>query len=640
MKTKILSYLRAILCLLLGGAAPAFAQSTAFKYQGRLINGTSAANGSYDLQFILYVDAFSSLRAAEPVTNTAVGVTDGVFSTTIDFGPSAFTGPLRYLEIGVRTNGSVSAFTILAPTQQITPTPTAIYAYNAATAVTANSVAGNAVTGPAIQDGVITAAKLAPGQVVKSLNGLMDAVLLLAGTNITLTPSGDTIRISSSGGPSNSVAKTGDMMSGSLSIITPGILGFGAQTRQMIDLWNNNGADYGIGVQASTFYQRSGAPAGGFAWYKGGVHSDAQNDPGTNGTTLMALSSSGNLQVNASAGASAVSGNNPNATGVSGTSSIGEGVYGSGNNGIHGESLSIGGSGVWGNNTGGGAGVSGSSTTGRGVYGSSTLGDGVYGSSITGTGVHGEGTGGWGVFGRSQSNLGVFGQTLTNAQAGVLGRNDGPTGIGGQGVFGYASNGANGVKGISEGGDAVVGESHGKSGVVGFSSSATGYGGYFYNTGGGVALHVNGSAEVLCLTILGGCDVAEPFQMSSKVIPQGSVVVIDDANAGKLKLSYEAYDTRVAGIVSGANGVNPGVTLHQEGVMEGGQNVALSGRVYVLTDATNGAIKPGDLLTTSTTPGHAMRVGDRTKAQGAILGKAMSSLEEGKGMVLVLVTLQ
>ena len=68
--------------------------------------------------------------------------------------------------------------------------------------------------------------------------------------------------------------------------------------------------------------------------------------------------------------------------------------------------------------------------------------------------------------------------------------------------------------------------------------------------------------------------------------------------------------------------------------------MALSGRVYVQADAAFGAIQPGDLLTTSDTPGHAMKVADYAKAQGAILGKAMSGLKEGKGLVLVLVTLQ
>jgi len=78
----------------------------------------------------------------------------------------------------------------------------------------------------------------------------------------------------------------------------------------------------------------------------------------------------------------------------------------------------------------------------------------------------------------------------------------------------------------------------------------------------------------------------------------------------------------------------------QEDKLEAGENVALSGRVYVHADAAYGEIKPGDLLTTSDTPGHAMKVTEHGKAQGAILGKAMSGLKDGKGMVLVLVTLQ
>jgi hypothetical protein len=153
-------------------------------------------------------------------------------------------------------------------------------------------------------------------------------------------------------------------------------------------------------------------------------------------------------------------------------------------------------------------------------------------------------------------------------------------------------------------------------------------------------LTVRGEASVCALTIRGGCDLAEPFPMSREDIPKGSLVVIDEENAGRLKLAERAYDTRVAGIVSGANGVNSGITLRQEGLLEGGQNVALSGRVYALADASNGPIKPGDLLTSSATPGHVMKVTDRVQAQGTIVGKAMSALKEGKGMVLVLVSLQ
>jgi hypothetical protein len=150
----------------------------------------------------------------------------------------------------------------------------------------------------------------------------------------------------------------------------------------------------------------------------------------------------------------------------------------------------------------------------------------------------------------------------------------------------------------------------------------------------------DGMTTVKALTITGGADLAEPFQMSGEKIAEGSVVVIDEENPGHLKQAIRAYDTRVAGIVSGANGVNTALALHQTGVLEGGQNVALTGRVYAMADASFGAIKPGDLLTTSDTPGHAMKVTDLSKAQGTILGKAMTALPDGQGMVLVLVSLQ
>jgi hypothetical protein len=153
-------------------------------------------------------------------------------------------------------------------------------------------------------------------------------------------------------------------------------------------------------------------------------------------------------------------------------------------------------------------------------------------------------------------------------------------------------------------------------------------------------LIVSGWVVTSVLQITGGTDVAEPFQMSREDIPPGAVVIIDDENVGQLRMSETAYDKRVAGIVSGANGINPGISLSQQGVIEGGQNVALSGRVYVLADASTGPIKPGDLLTTSNTPGYAMAATDHAKAQGAVIGKAMSALRSGKGTVLVLVTLQ
>lgn len=148
--------------------------------------------------------------------------------------------------------------------------------------------------------------------------------------------------------------------------------------------------------------------------------------------------------------------------------------------------------------------------------------------------------------------------------------------------------------------------------------------------------------EVSCatLTIRGGADLAEPFAMSDAGIGPGAVVVIDEKSPGQLRLSTRASDHKVAGIVSGAGGVRPGISMIQTERLTGGCNVALSGRVYALVDATQHPVAPGDLLTTSDTPGHAMKVTDPAKAPGAILGKAMGRLDSGRGLVLVLVSLQ
>ncbi len=154
------------------------------------------------------------------------------------------------------------------------------------------------------------------------------------------------------------------------------------------------------------------------------------------------------------------------------------------------------------------------------------------------------------------------------------------------------------------------------------------------------SIHVNGTTTTKVLTITGGADLAEPFPMSQANIPAGAVVVIDEDNPGKLKLCEKAYDTCVAGVVSGAGGVRAGLTIKQEGALEEGREVALTGRVYALATTVNGAIAPGDLLTTSEKPGHAMKATDRSLSHGAILGKAMTRLAAGEGLILVLVNLQ
>jgi hypothetical protein len=156
------------------------------------------------------------------------------------------------------------------------------------------------------------------------------------------------------------------------------------------------------------------------------------------------------------------------------------------------------------------------------------------------------------------------------------------------------------------------------------------------------ALDVNGKTRTKCLTITGGCDLAERFDVrGDALVEPGMVVVIDRDQPGQLRLSTVPYDSAVAGILSGAGGLNTGLTLSQPAVGEGEHAVALAGRVYCWCDATldggTGPIEPGDRLTTSSTPGHAMKVIDAQRAPGAVIGKAMSRLEGGHGLVLVLV---
>ncbi len=145
------------------------------------------------------------------------------------------------------------------------------------------------------------------------------------------------------------------------------------------------------------------------------------------------------------------------------------------------------------------------------------------------------------------------------------------------------------------------------------------------------------------LEITGGSDLSEQFDIgNTSLLPEpGMVVSIDPDQPGHLTLCEAAYDRRVAGVISGAGGVNTGLMMGQtDSKADGEHPVALVGRVYVWADASHGPIEPGDLLTTSDLPGHAMKVEDHGRAMGAILGKAMTGLTEGQGLILTLVSLQ
>jgi hypothetical protein len=152
-------------------------------------------------------------------------------------------------------------------------------------------------------------------------------------------------------------------------------------------------------------------------------------------------------------------------------------------------------------------------------------------------------------------------------------------------------------------------------------------------------IRISDSAGNAVLELGKGLDYAEGFDVSGKgETSPGSVLVIDPVHPGKLKLSDCAYDKKVAGIVAGAKGLGSAVRL---GVGQFDCDVALAGRVYCNVEASAEAVEAGDLLTTSSLAGYAMKAADHARATGAILGKAMQPLAKGqKGQILVLVTLQ
>lgn len=139
MKTKFTPQTHALLALILSTLvhqpSTSLAQGTAFSYQGRLNDGANPASGIYDLRFTLYDSTNNpGVMVGGPVTNSAIAISSGLFTVTLDFGAPVFDGQQRWLEVAAQTNGG-SAFSVLSPRQPITATP---YAIKAASAMTVN----------------------------------------------------------------------------------------------------------------------------------------------------------------------------------------------------------------------------------------------------------------------------------------------------------------------------------------------------------------------------------------------------------------------------------------------------------------------------------------------------------------------
>jgi len=153
MKSKHPFLFGAALCGLLTAANPAFAQGTAFTYQGFLTDGSGPANGVYDLQFTLKDAATLGNTVGSLVSADDVGVTNGLFTVTLDFTATPFDGNARWLDIAVRPGAGNGAFTALNPRQPLTATPYALYALTPAGPQGIPGVTG--ATGPTGPQGLI-----------------------------------------------------------------------------------------------------------------------------------------------------------------------------------------------------------------------------------------------------------------------------------------------------------------------------------------------------------------------------------------------------------------------------------------------------------------------------------------------------
>jgi hypothetical protein len=226
----------------------------------------------------------------------------------------------------------------------------------------------------------------------------------------------------------------------------------------------------------------------------------------------------------------------------------------------------------------------------------------------------------------------------------------------------HCSSGA-GIEGSSLEGDGVVGNGANRNGVVGRSSAASHSGVFGQNTGSGIGVAGN-SAQGIGVLGQGGrlagrfegdveftgdirvektgdirlenADCAEDFDIESiDEIEPGTVMIINQN--GALIESEQAYDKRVAGVISGAGKYKPGIVLDRQQSQTNRMPIALVGKVYCKVDARYGAITAGDLLTTSATPGHAMKADDPLKAFGALVGKALRPLTKGQGLIPILI---
>ncbi len=301
-------------------------------------------------------------------------------------------------------------------------------------------------------------------------------------------------------------------------------------------------------------------------------------------------------------------------TGVAGKSDTGDGVVG--------ESGDLNKSGVYGNNTGGGYGVAGRSAGGAGVKGESVNGTGVFAHSDNGHSIYVDGSGSAGLYISSAGTSGVYVLSATSAGVAVY-----SAGMMGMWIHSAAQ-------------DGIIVDTAGWDGVHVVGP----VGGVYYGSGkkGDEDFAVLNTGEVRSKVGFGApandFAITMPVEGDKANYEPGDVLVASASGKGAAERASAAYSPAVVGVYSATPGFVGGRSVTGD-ALDGGVPVAIMGVVSCKVSAENGPIHVGDLLVTSTTPGHAMRADD-SAPRGTILGKALEPLDSGTGQILVLVTLQ
>jgi hypothetical protein len=628
------------------------------------------ADGLYDFEFKLFDSAVDGAQVGVTVPVDDLEVAEGLFTAPLDFGVGAFNGEARWLEMAVRPGESMDSYEILSPRQPVNATPYALYAlsgpgsgglWSANGGDIYNTNVGNVGIGTFSPEGTLSLgdyqggtvgsqvadhnkqlvlggtynAGINSGSSVKLLisdydndagvdiypiyaedeNNVVDFYLRKQEGSVTTGYFGGKVGIGDTN-PSHSLTVNGDGFFSS-DVETTGSVKVGAPGRESVFVRASlyNGFFFGnpLGGQLST-YDEYGEMTGVFGSSIGaGGYINLFTEDGGSGLVAQGDSEgAGNLAVKNAGSSSTVILTGDEGDG-GGDISITDGVH---------TTIELDGDRAGG---GGGAGVllGNSNGTNTIVFDADSNDAGVVDVRNTaGTqtvildGDDDDGGGKITVRAGSLPRIELDGQsTGDGAWMGMRNSN---------GIFSVAID----ADYNNESGHMELRQAWGHPGVVLYAD-----------------YELSGKSRIVAdvMEIKGGSDLSEQFDVSSSDgdVQPGMVVCIDPEKPGALAVSRKAYDRKVAGILSGAGGVEPGMMMAQDGSPADGEHpVALTGRVYCLADASREPIEPGDLLTTSHTPGHAMKVRDYARAQGAVIGKAMTSLEGGQGLVLVLVNLQ